>query len=137
MKPLLIGEANPYGSDPYYALYPEPENASGGRLARILGLSAERYLEVFDRRNLCPMEWSMKVARVEARQILLADLDRPIVLLGAKVSRAFELDFLPFNRERRLYQLPHPSGLCRIWTEPNAISRARALLVDLLPKSSA
>ena len=34
MKPLLVGEANPYyRGDDRYALYPYPERASGHRLA--------------------------------------------------------------------------------------------------------
>ena len=34
----LVGEQNPYGADPNFALYPLPENAAGARLARFLGL---------------------------------------------------------------------------------------------------
>jgi hypothetical protein len=131
VKPLLVGEANPYGADPYFALYPLPENASGGRLARILGLSEQRYLEAFDRRNLCPTAWSMKVARAEAAKIL-AEPERPVVLLGAKVAKAFGLPYAPFTRSARLFLLPHPSGLNRIWNYRGSVERARELVADLL-----
>jgi hypothetical protein len=47
---VLVGESNPYGADPRYALYPLPPQASGGRLARILGLSARQYLRAFPHR---------------------------------------------------------------------------------------
>lgn len=131
MRPLLVGEANPYGADPYFALYPLPEHASGGRLARILGLGEKRYLDAFDRRNLCPTEWSMRVARAEAALIMAAPA-RPVVLLGAKVARAFGLPYRPFTRSAHLFLLPHPSGLNRIWNEPGSVHRARELLAPLL-----
>lgn len=54
LRPILVGEANPYGGDPRYALYPLPENSAGGRLCRlILKLEVRQYLRSFDRRNLC------------------------------------------------------------------------------------
>ena len=40
-RPILVGMNNPYGADPAMALYPLPERASGGRLARILGLPGD------------------------------------------------------------------------------------------------
>jgi hypothetical protein len=131
VKPLLVGEANPYGADPYYALYPLPENASGGRLARILGLSESQYLRLFDRRNLCPMEWSAPVARAQAENIR-AEGREHVVLLGAKVARAFGFDYAPFTGSKHFYLLPHPSGLCRVWNEPDAVQRARQLLAPIL-----
>jgi hypothetical protein len=52
-KPLLVGEVNPYGGDPYYALYPAPDGCSGHRLCYlILGMRREDYLESFERINL-------------------------------------------------------------------------------------
>lgn len=132
MKPLLIGESNPYGSNPEYALYPLPERAAGGRLVKILGLSAREYLRWFDRRNLCRGPWSLTVARVEADQILRIGGYERIVLLGAKVSKAFGVDYLPFTsawkQRSQLLILPHPSGLNRKWNEPGSEERARALL---------
>jgi hypothetical protein len=35
-KILLVGETNPYGGDPRYALYNEPSNSAGGRLQRLI-----------------------------------------------------------------------------------------------------
>ncbi len=131
VKPLLVGEANPYGADPAFALNPLPEHASGGRLARILGLSRGDYLRIFDRRNLCPTTWSVPVARREAEAIMRV-LGRDVVLLGSKVAQAFGLRYEPFTTRGRLHLLPHPSGLSRAWNDPESIPRARALLAGLL-----
>lgn len=131
MRPLLVGEANPWGSDPEFALYPLPEHASGGRLARFLGLSHGQYLRLFDRRNLCPSRWSMPEARAQA-ELIRAEGREHVVLLGAKVAKAFGLPYLPFTRSAHLFLLPHPSGLNRIWNQPDAVPRARSLLAGLL-----
>jgi hypothetical protein len=138
--PLLVGEANPYGADPRYALYPYPERASGHRLATlILGLTPHEYLRRFERVNLCPQKWSMKVARPRALELEAANpYRRPFVLLGRKVADAFGLD-IPFFSGYALdggpfkyYLIPHPSGLCREWNAPDAVQRARLLLDPLL-----
>lgn len=133
MNVLLVGEANPYGGDPDMALYPLPEHASGGRLARILGLSRGEYLRTFDRCNLCAVEWRLPEARERARQLVAEN--RVMVLLGAKVARAFGGEYEPFTRSgvgSAVYVLPHPSGLNRAWNEPGAVERARALVAEAL-----
>ncbi len=138
MKPLLVGEANPYGDDPKFALYPLPERASGHRLCTlIMGLSRGEYLRRFDRVNLCPTsEWSMREARETART--LQSGQGPLVLLGRKVVAAFgpwggePAPFTVYHGVRTYYDLPHPSGLCREWSVPGAFERARALLAPLL-----
>lgn len=133
----LIGEANPYGADPKYALYPLPERASGARLCEILGLSAKEYLRIFQRRNLCPQDWDTKTARASAQNILAeAGNGSPVIVaLGAKVAKAFGLTVEQFDVEpvgcALILRLPHPSGLCRVWNEPNAVQRARQALADV------
>ena len=140
MRPLLVGEANPYGGDPEYALYPYPEGASGDRLCRkVMGLSPREYLAMFDRVNLCPTRWSMKTARLRALEILASDRGAPraYVLLGSKVRAAFGVGHDPFTHFRSLRELPgpqvfvvlpHPSGLSRAWNAPGAYDRAREVL---------
>lgn len=135
---LIVGESNPYGDDPEFALYPLPEYASGGRLARILGLSRTEYLRRHDRVNLCTGTWSIKAAEQRA---LALHAERPagtgIVLCGAKVALAFRragaytpAEFLPLSRAehggRHYLVLPHPSGLCRAWGVPGTVEAARA-----------
>lgn len=147
----LIGEHNPYGADPAYALYPLPHHASGARLARALGLDAATYLSTFERRNLlsCP-NWSAPAARAAADDLLREQthLDR-LVLLGAKVSAAFGVDFRSNLFAPRFMQvghghlcgrtvlvLPHPSGLSREWNDPQTAPRSRAAFEALRSEST-
>lgn len=138
---LLLGEQNPYGGDPSFALYPAPDGCSGHRLCcRILGLSRREYLERFDRRNVLEGfgTWSARAARTAASRIL-GD-HRRVVALGAKVAAALGLPTEPFRthdlllhgaEERYILVLPHPSGLSRAWNAPGAFERARKMVFDL------
>ena len=135
--PLLLGESNPYGADPGFALYPEPRRASGNRLRRILGLSDEEYLAAFDRANLLDgPRWSAPRAREAALALGAGRPERtPFILLGAKVAAAFGLRFRPFSRAavvRRLLVLPHPSGRSSGWRAPEAPERAREAVAELV-----
>jgi hypothetical protein len=129
---LLVGESNPYGSDPEFALYPTPRNCAGDRLRRlVLGVSVDEYMGAgFARANLCAGSWSARRAAESAA--VLADRHDRFVLLGARVSAAFGVPFRPFSVVRRggavLAVLPHPSGRCRLWNAPGAFELARALL---------
>lgn len=150
MKPLLIGEANPYQTDrrmaDRYALHPDPPLASGGRLCHfVMGLDEETYLRAFDRMDLCFPKWVMKAARVKAAQLLVErGPEDVIVLCGAKVAAAFSLPSTPFvvyagdGLPTRVV-IAHPSGLCRVWHEPDAVVRAREVLrrAGVLPQVSA
>lgn len=139
MRPLLVGEQNPYGRDPRYALYPEPPNSAGGRLCRlVMGLTVKRYISLFDRVNLCAGNWSAREARETALRLRgessRAGDARVTVLLGKRVCTAFERPFEPFTTNVgtcdvvKFVVLPHPSGLSRAWNEPGAHERARAVL---------
>jgi hypothetical protein len=137
MKPLLVGESNPHGGNPAYALYPHPKGCAGDRLCRlVMGLEPDDYLERFDRRNLCPSKWGAKTAKEHAAAIRLG-AHKKIVLLGARVCEAFGLDFKPFshiylwgpvNGQVDYVLLPHPSGMCRTWHEPGSFDRGREIL---------
>jgi len=133
-KPLLVGELNPYGVAPAYALYPLPINAAGYRLQRILGLGMRDYLRKFDRVNLCSRRWEMSVARARADRITAEQRQsgRAVILLGFKVCRAFGVEYVPFSATCGLRVLPHPSGRCRVWNQPGAERRARELLAEFL-----
>jgi hypothetical protein len=151
LRPLLVGEANPYGGDPEFALYPSPPGCAGHRLCRlVMQLDPDDYLERFDRANLCARAWKMTEARARAAELATEYVDVPVVLLGAKVCRAFEVAFDPFSfvdavnrvwrtdasgapeapieRTPQYVILPHPSGLSRLWNAPGAYDRARAAL---------
>lgn len=140
MKPLLVGEVNPYGTDQRYALYPEPENSAGDRLCRvIMGLTVREYLGRFERRNLCLGKWRDELARMMAVRIIsrrsisnVLAPDSTVVLLGAKVAKAFRVKFEPFSVSYEMgfpvAVLPHPSGRNLLWNESDAVVRARACL---------
>lgn len=134
MKPLLVGECNPYGPDPEFALYPAPDGSAGHRLAtKILGLSRKDYLKRFDRINLCSGRWSIRAARAEAQRLCDAGEHETFVLFGSKVASAFlPGPYAPFRIHEhcagRFVVLPHPSGLSRGWDAPGSFERARALL---------
>lgn len=137
----LIGENNPYGPDPRYALYCEPPESAGGRLCyRILGMTERDYLRSFERRNLLAQDrWSIPAARTAAAELALAlqPSDR-VVLLGRKVFDAWRPRSLkpwaPFEiRDDYFLLLPHPSGLSRAWNDPSAIGRARDAVLRLAP----
>lgn len=136
MKPLIVGECNPYGGTDEFALYPAPDGCSGHRLCcLILGMSRHDYLDAFERANLCHGKWSMPLARKRARELFAHPA--PLILLGAKVARAFE--FVPFQALMigdggKTLVLPHPSGLCRLWNEPGMIDRTREAVLSLCPE---
>lgn len=135
----LIGENNPYGPDPEFALYPAPDGCSGWRLCRrILQMDRTAYLGAFERRNLLSqLKWSAPAARAAAMAIMdEATSGDPFILCGAKVAAAFGLPFEPFKifgTTRRVLVIPHPSGLSRVWNEPGAFARARAAVIQIAP----
>lgn len=133
MKPLLVGELNPYGADPAFALYPFPEHSAGGRMCRlVLGMRPREYLAAFDRTNLCSGWWHLKMAKAEAAEIAQRREGELLVLLGSKVCAAFGVPFMPFTAHpgywQRMVILPHPSGRCRIWNDPKAVDEAKSVL---------
>lgn len=141
MKVTLVGEHNPYGQDPRYALYPRPTNSAGGRLCKVLGMSALGYINQFHRRNLLDtLKWSAPRARAAALDVQRAAEDGDaLVLLGSRVSAAFGVEFVPlysawFTGTRvRLLVIPHPSGRSRLWNEAGMAVRVRAAVEALTP----
>lgn len=126
LKPLLVGEDNPYSKNPMMALWPEPPNAAGGRLLRILGISRYEYLHAFERTNLELVSDRVGFIKLERRAIFL---------LGAKVSRAFQVPYGAWSSVGNLHVLPHPSGLCRTWNEPAAVPMTREFVADALRRA--
>lgn len=143
---LLVGESNPYGPDPEFALYCHPPGCAGHWLRRILGLSEDQYLALH-RTNLCEGAWSREAARRRARELLDPQaVWRVVVLLGRKVTETFEsvaLDgpLLPFATTAccsgmTLVSFPHPSGRnLSLWGQSSR-HRAREILRSLAPEVS-
>ncbi len=142
---LLVGELNPYGADPDYALYYEPPTSAGGRLQRlILGLPARRWYLPIWRVNLCAGTWDRDAASVRMRELWRGDAPwRTVILLGEKPRSAFpEPAPMMFgamaighpDAQRTVVCLPHPSGRNqRAWGRPH-IQRTRLLLQELVPE---
>ena len=156
MKPLLVGEANPYQSNEddamYFALHPDPPRASGGRLCYfVMGLDERTYLRSYDRIDLCHPTFRLKNAKAKAEHLIRERTPEDVIVAcGAKVAAAFGVPYWPFEIFNRLVErsperspplfpthkvgapcivvIPHPSGLNRMWHEPNAVHRARAVL---------
>lgn len=147
---VAVGEVNPFGVDPYFALYHLPRTSSGNRLRVIMGLSDSDYLTRVERQNLCSGTWDRAQAVVVADDIITR---RPgtYVLLGSRVRRVFEIslrkrtspavletfgarDFLLFGATLRLVCLPHPSGRCGEWNNPGSYERARSVLAEAAPQ---
>jgi hypothetical protein len=144
---ILVGEANPYFAghgDPSYSLYCYPIGSAGHRLRKILGLPQHRYLALY-RVNLCDGDWSNARAQDRARALIVPSSPwRVVVLLGRKVTGAFEKvalggdPLVPFATRTcvpgmTFISLPHPSGRNLIWNQPWARERARQLLRTLAP----
>lgn len=136
---VVVGELNPYGSRPEFALYHLPRKASGNRLREHLGLTDVTYRKL-DKVNLCDGEWDPCSARARAVTILIEKRYDVVVMLGAKVRRAFGSDGPVFFFESRtffdhtLVSLPHPSGRCLTWNAPDARDKAVRLLLTVAPQ---
>jgi hypothetical protein len=141
----LLGEDNPYGADPEFALYNYPPGCAGYRLRRILGLPQHQYLALH-RINLCDGTWSNARARERALELLTPSVPwRVMVLLGRKVTETFvkvaldDVPLVPFASRTccpgmTLVSLPHPSGRNAGPWSGKAPMRAREILRDLVPE---
>jgi len=142
---ILIGEDNPWGADPEFALYCYPPGCAGYRLRRILGLPQHQYLGLH-RTNLCDGDWSKERAKQRALELLSPQSPwRVMVLLGRKVTDTFERialsneKLVPFSMRASsgmtFVSLPHPSGRnAAAWSNPKARDRAREILRELAPE---
>lgn len=130
----LVGESNPYGGS---ALFPSPRTSSGARLCYdVLGLKTHEYLTRFRRTNLLCLKdaerWSAPAARRSAELLVAQSKGAVMMLLGARVSRAFDLDYVPnmiWQRGGQFFGIvPNPSARSQAWNDPRAITRARSTL---------
>ena len=141
MKVILCGMNNPLHSDPRYALFPYPPGCAGWRILELLrirlpDLTRSQYSRGFERINLVDdMVWDRWKARDKAAQLPSLYRGRTIVLFGDGVRRAVGLPkelIHPIERDGVVWrQLPHPSGRCRWYNDPEARDLASSLLYDM------
>lgn len=140
MKPVIIGMNNPINSDPKFCLFPHPPGCTGHRLWMLLkartGVMRGEYLTAFDRRNLvADKRWDANVAKVTAANMRGELAGRVVLLLGQAVRRAFDVPPLLVHPQEidgvTWRQLPHPSGRCRWYNEPDNRAVAEVLMEDL------
>lgn len=133
---ILVGESNPYGSDPRYVLFDLPKHAAGYRLRTLIfGVRHTTYAR-FHRANLCDGEWNLNAAKEKAQRVLNDLPNATVVLCRKKVQQAFNLEHErePFvswvanSDGLRFVLIPHPSGRNREWNREGAFERARTLL---------
>lgn len=151
-RTVLLAMNNPISGEPEHALYPHPPGCAGHRLCDMLweaareagalpdfGVCKRVYLRRFDRRNLLSArEWSARDARAAAGQLLPQLLGRRVVVLGVGVLDAMRLS-RPTDWGRWVEEggmsytlLPHPSGRCREYNDPEMRRLAgRTLLTEL------
>lgn len=154
-RPVLVAMNNPVSSLPKYALYPLPEGCAGNRLWHMLADAAERdgssvskseYLRAFDRRNVLSQKtWSRRDAVLSGRRLadeLTPPSSRSIVVLGIQTLDALGWrthtrpawgEWVPSLCERypRFCLLPHPSGRCREYNDPEMRALAGRRLMEL------
>lgn len=140
---IFVGEHNPYGEHPEYAMYPVPAASSGGRLAVLLGLNPET-IECSWRANLCPRGWLAAEALRRMRLLLAGPWGR-YVLCGSRVRGALlkARDLAPATKSqaavaawtingKRFLAIPHPSGRSRRWDDPGVRDATRARFLEML-----
>ena len=135
-RPMLVAMNNPLSDAAWYALYPAPVGCAGHRLWRMLAETAEHhgdepitrqhYIEAFDRRNvLSAREWSAAEARRAAGALRTELRGRVVGVLGVATLKALRLPRHPWGKwvnivseDLRYVLLPHPSGRCHEYNDP-------------------
>lgn len=151
-RPVILAMNSPQSDDPADALRPWDAACTGGRLLTMLQNAAERsrpgrelpvseYLRVFDRRNLLNRKtWSLDLARQRAPEVVCRLDGRTVVACGTQVLKIIGApsewlkphdvlygDHIRFN----LIAIPHPSGRCRPYNDPEFRARVGDLLLEL------
>lgn len=128
VRGLLVGENPGKNTHPDMPLFPWPEKSSAGRLMAMSHLTPGEYLGGLYRRNVCyGREWSRQEARATAREIITVLFDMPrdlaVIVCGVKAAEAFGLsgdfwDPIKLDSRQTAIVIPHPSGLNRIYNDP-------------------
>jgi len=142
--PLLIGQAPGKGwsGDPEEILC----GKVGKRLAKLMGISFERYQVDTERVNLLDVypgkdkggkgdAWPKRKAESKATEMLPLLEDKTVVFLGRNVADAFGFSDLSYLQWRygtgvaeRVAVIPHPSGIVRWWNDARNRKEAQRFL---------
>jgi hypothetical protein len=125
LRPLIVGLDNPHSADPRLALWPYPRGCAGARLADLADLSPRAYLRAFDRANACDLDRASFWPSQEP--------GRTVILLGRAVAKWAGMPAAPFwqplsHAGCAVLVIPHPSGRCLLYNDPEARAQARAIL---------
>lgn len=139
-KTLLIGQAPGPNTDSARPLHPFPASSAGGRLCKFMGISAEEYLEIFDRVNLLQEfpgkegkedKFPPRLARVAASAILPFLVGRTVVFLGRNVATSFGYKTIDFHSwdyhpdlGMRIACVPHSSGRSHWYNKPENVEKS-------------
>lgn len=140
-RAVILGMNNPLSPRPEHALFPYPPGCTGYRIWRLLqtlrpDVMRSQYLSGFDRMNMIDgREWSDAEARRRVPEVLSRCRGRVVLVLGEGPRRALGLRkelILPQEHEGATWrQLPHPSGRCHWYNDPECAALAASLLRDL------
>jgi hypothetical protein len=136
---------NPVSSKPEHALFPYPPGCTGHRVLEMLRLrrpnvTRQQYLAAFDRRNLVAGKvWDKREAQRAADTFRKdsGNRGRVVLVFGEEPRKALGLEKLLVHPQRDLLcditwrQLPHPSGRCYWYNEPECRELAADLLAEL------
>jgi hypothetical protein len=156
VKPVLIGMNNPYNGDPRYALYPSPDISAGGRLCTMFLAAANRagihadsfdYISGFERMNLINTPtWDPVSAKIASRTLKPTLMGREVIICGVSVLTMMDLqrhEWLCWHRRPPdLFEnsfdyvlIPHPSGRCREYNDPEVVVAVGDLLLEAWKKA--
>lgn len=163
-RAMLVGLDNPKSDDPRMALHPIPENATGGRLVKLIRMREPeykpgRYLLDFYRVNLYPtghaptrgVGFRAQDRSMAAHVMTVLDIVSVghVILLGRRVTEAFDevigdhLDYLKsavvehHGSPITFWSLPHPSGRNYWYNDDANVNAASKLLNYVRPKTGA
>lgn len=140
-KAVILGMNNPLSPDPRHALFPHPPGCTGWRIWRMLvsrlpEVTRGQYMRGFERTNLVDSaEWDRETAEQRAAELPSLYAGRTIVVLGDAPRRALGLPKMLIHPLRwrgcEWRQLPHPSGRCCWYNDPECRDLAASLLAEL------
>jgi len=144
---VLVGEA-PGGTGEAKQPALDPSGYTGRRLARMMRLTDEEYLDHTARYNIFDvpadgLKWNRVDAYQNARKLRESfPLMSRVVLLGSKVADVFGMNEIPMfhwyatsggiGKYHFTARVPHPSGRNRMLNDPMVVSRMSTFLQEAL-----